>query len=104
MKAQPRAGTFAYLPPLTDQEIRQQIEYIFAQGWMIGLEFSSQISAADTYWHWEKLPYFETRDPDFIMQEIQRMRQEYPRHYIMLTSYDHKRQSQNLSFLVHAPG
>lgn len=103
MQTKPRAGAFAYLPPLSDEEIRHQIEYIFRHNWMIGLEYSEEISANDTIWHWEKLPYFETRDVEVIMQEIQRMRREYPQHYIMLTSYDRQKQSQALSFLVHSP-
>ena len=37
--------TFSYLPPLTDEEIAKQVDYIIRQGWIPCLEFSEASGA-----------------------------------------------------------
>lgn len=39
--------TFSYLPPLTDDQISKQVDYIIRQGWIPCLEFSA--GASDAY-------------------------------------------------------
>ena len=33
-------GTFSFLPDLSDDEIRAQIDYAIEQGWAIGVEYT----------------------------------------------------------------
>ena len=37
--------TFSYLPPMTDEEISKQVDYIIRQGWIPCLEFSESSGA-----------------------------------------------------------
>jgi ribulose-bisphosphate carboxylase small chain len=98
-------GTFSFLPPLTDEEIRKQIEYCLQHGWAINIEFTDDPHPRNTYWEMWGLPLFDIQDPAAVMMEINACRQAYPNHYIRVGAYDRTkgRQTLALSFIVNRP-
>lgn len=98
-------GTFSYLPPLTDDEIRLQVEYCLNNGWSINIEFSDDPHPRNTYWEMWELPMFDVKDPAAIMYELNKCREAYPNYYIRVNAYDRSkgRQTVALSFIVNRP-
>jgi ribulose-bisphosphate carboxylase small chain len=93
--------TFSYLPPLTAEELRRQLEYIVAQGWNPAIEHTEPQNASGNYWYMWKLPLFGQRKIDAIMSELNACRNAYPGHHIKLIGYDHRRQTQGMAMVVH---
>ncbi len=98
-------GTFSYLPPLNDDEIKMQIEYALGNGWPMSVEFTDDPHPRNTYWDMWGLPMFDQKDPAAILYEVNECRKAYPRHYIRLNAYDPSRGRQTLalSFIVNRP-
>ena len=45
-----RYETLSFLPPLSDLQIRKQLQYILDQGFIAGVEFSESSAAEMHYW------------------------------------------------------
>jgi len=115
------AETFSYLPPLTNDEISRQVDYIVRNGWTPCLEFAGadQAYIADDstvrlqgvsscyqdnrYWTMWKLPMFGCTDPSQVLREISVCERAFPDAYVRLIAFDSNRQVQVMSFLVHRP-
>jgi ribulose-bisphosphate carboxylase small chain len=98
-----RYETLSYLPPLTDAQVKRQIQYILEQGYIPGVEFSETSDAAMHYWTLWKLPLFHARSVDEVLSEIQACRSEYSNCYIRVMGFDNVKQCQVLSFIVNKP-
>ncbi|MEW5709192.1 ribulose bisphosphate carboxylase small subunit [Pelomicrobium sp. G1] len=98
-------GTFSFLPDLTDEQIKKQIEYSLRQGWAINVEFTDDPHPRNTYWEMWGIPMFDLKDPAGIMYEVNACRKAYPDHYIRVTAYDSTRgwETPRLSFIVQRP-
>ena len=98
-------GTFSFLPDLTDDEIRLQIQYALDQGWACSVEFTDDPHPRNTYWDMWELPLFDLRDAAGVMLEVTRCRAAYPQHYIKVNAFDSVRgfETMRLSFLVNRP-
>ena len=98
-------GTFSFLPDLTDDQIRAQLEYCLNNDWPISIEYTDDPHPRNTYWEMWGLPMFDLRDPAGIMQELHACRAAFPRHYIKVSAYDRSkgRQTIALSFIVNRP-
>lgn len=98
-------GTFSFLPELTDEEIRAQIEYCLSKGWALSVEFTDDPHPRNVYWNMWGLPMFDLADASGIIHEVNRAREAFPRHYIRLNAFDssYGRQTTALSFLVQRP-
>ena len=98
-------GTFSYLPELTDDEIRAQIQYALDRGWPLSVEFTDDPHPRNTYWEMWGLPMFDLHDAAGVMFEVSECRRAYPGHYIRIDAYDAAkgRQTIALSFLVNRP-
>jgi ribulose-bisphosphate carboxylase small chain len=98
-------GTFSYLPPLTDDEIRLQVEYCLDNGWPINVELTDDPHPRNTYWEMWGLPMFDAKDAAAIMYEINECRKAYPNQYIRVSAYDRSkgRQTTAISFIVNRP-
>lgn len=96
-----KMGTFSYLPPMTDDEIRKQVEWIVRNGWNPAIEHTEPEHASDTYWYMWKLPMFGETDVDAILAEIEECRKANPGHHIRLIGYDNFTQSQGANMVVH---
>ena len=98
-------GTFSFLPDLTDEQIRKQIEYALAKGWAIGVEHTDDPHPRNTYWEMWGHPMFDLRDAAGVMQEVQACRLANAEHYIRLNAFDSERgfETVRLSFIVQRP-
>lgn len=98
-------GTFSFLPDLTDEQIRAQLEYCLEKGWAVSIEYTDDPHPRNTYWEMYGNPLFDLRDPAGIMQEIDGCRRTFPRHYVRVNAFDATRgwESLRLSFIVNRP-
>ena len=99
-----RYETLSFLPPLTDQQISRQIEYMLEQGYIPAVEFEENPQPTDHYWTLWKLPLFEARTPQDVLNEVRECRSEYPNSYVRVVGFDNIKQCQTVSFIVHKPG
>jgi ribulose-bisphosphate carboxylase small chain len=98
-------GTFSYLPDLTDDQIKAQIQYCLDNDWPISLEYADDPHPRNVYWEMWGLPMFDMRDAAAIMYELNKCRAAFPNHYIRVNGYDRRygRQTTALSFIVNRP-
>jgi ribulose-bisphosphate carboxylase small chain len=98
-------GTFSFLPDLSDDQIRAQIEHCLARGWAMSIEYTDDPHPRNTYWEMYGLPMFDLRDAAGVMAEVQTARKTFPDHYIKLNAFDSTRgvESVSLSFMVNRP-
>jgi ribulose-bisphosphate carboxylase small chain len=92
--------TFSYLPPMSADQTRRQIEYIVTQGWNPAVEHVEPSRAHNYYWYMWKLPMFGEQSVEVILAEIEACRREYPGHHVRLIGYDNYTQSQGTAFVV----
>jgi ribulose-bisphosphate carboxylase small chain len=98
-----RYETLSYLPPLSDQQIARQIQYMLEQGFIPGVEFSDSSAADMHYWTMWKLPLFNCTSTQDVLNEVRECRTEYPNCYIKVVGFDNIKQCQTVSFIVHKP-
>ena len=63
-------GTFSFLPDLSDDEIRMQVQYCLDNDWPINIEFTDDPHPRNTYWEMWGLPMFDIKDPAAILYEV----------------------------------
>ena len=109
-------------PPLSDQEVARQVQYLLNNGWTPCIEFESASKAyADThgwcgmdmsvaagyydnrYWVMWKLPMYGCTNPDEVLQEIRACTSAFPECFIRVAGFDNIKQVQCSSFLAHRP-
>jgi len=98
-------GTFSFLPDLTDNQIRAQVEYCLAEGWALSIEHTDDPHPRNTYWEMFGTPMFDLRDAAGVMAELESARATFRSHYIKLNAFDDTRgvESVRLSFIVNRP-
>lgn len=98
-------GTFSYLPPLTDEQIRLQVHYALDNGWAVSVEFSDDPHPRNFLWDMWALPMFDVRDARAVLQEVAHCREAHPDCYVRVNAYDRSlgRQTTALSFIVQRP-
>src|SRR5574339_623534 len=98
-------GTFSFLPNLTDEEIRAQVEYALRKGWACSIEYTDDPHPRNTYWAMWGLPMFNLKDAAGVMEEVRACRQAHPDVYIKLNAFDsmHGVESLALSFIIQRP-
>jgi ribulose-bisphosphate carboxylase small chain len=98
-------GQFSFLPDLTDDEIRAQIEYGLAKGYAWSVEYTDDPHPRNTYWEMWGMPMFDLKDAAGVMMEMKECRKAFPNHYIRLTAFDSTRgiESIAMSFIVNRP-
>lgn len=92
--------TFSYLPQLSAEEIRAQVQYVIAQGWNPAVEHVEPERSFNHYWYMWKLPMFGEQSVDRVLQELESCRREHPGHHVRLIGYDNYAQSQGTAFVV----
>ena len=101
---QRRGETFSYLPPLSPENIRKQIQYLVNQDWNPAIEHTEPEKAFSHYWYMWKLPFFGERNVDKILAEIDACQRANPGQHVRLVGYDNYAQSQGTAFYVHRAG
>ncbi|MGH3342998.1 MAG: ribulose bisphosphate carboxylase small subunit [Carbonactinosporaceae bacterium] len=98
-------GTFSYLPDLSDDEIRAQIQYAIDHGWVVAVEFTDDPHPRNYLWEMWGLPMFDIADAAAGLYEVDACRKAYPDHYVRVLAYDARygRQTTALSFIAHRP-
>ncbi len=98
-------GTFSFLPDLTDEEVRKQVEFALNKGWAINVELTDDPHPRNVYWEMWGLPMFDLKDPAAILYEVNACRKAYPNHYIKVNALDSSRgwETVRLSFIVNRP-
>jgi ribulose-bisphosphate carboxylase small chain len=98
-------GCFSFLPDLTDEQIRAQVQYCLDKGWAVSFEFTEDPHPRNTYWDMWGLPMFDLRDAAGVMNELAECRRVYGDRYIRLCGFDssHGWESVRISFLVNRP-
>jgi ribulose-bisphosphate carboxylase small chain len=96
-----RYGTFSYLPALSAEALRRQVEYVVARGWSAAIEHTEPQHAAGAYWYMWKLPMFGERNVERILGEAEACRAAHPGHHVRLVGYDNVRQTQGTAMVIH---
>jgi ribulose-bisphosphate carboxylase small chain len=98
-------GCFSFLPDLTDDQVRAQVQYCLDKGWAVNLEFTDDPHPRNTYWEMWGMPMFDIPDAAGVMHELAACRKAYGHQYIRLSAFDasHGWESVRLSFLVNRP-
>merc|ERR1719263_635240 len=103
--------TLSYLPQLTNDAIRRQIDYMIRNRWTPSLEFSEDGDVYlntrmgpgyydNRYWSMYKLPMFGCADSGEVVREIENCKREFPDAKIRVIGFDPQRQIQTAGFLV----
>ena len=93
--------TFSYLPPMTSEQIRNQVEYIVARGWNPGIEHTEPENAISNYWYMWKLPMFGETDVDAILAELEACHKAHPNNHVRLLGFDNFAQSAGTAMVVY---
>lgn len=98
-------GTFSFLPDLTDEEIRAQIEYALSQGWACAVEYTDDPHPRNTFWEMWGPPMFDLKDAAGVLIEVYACRAAHPDDYVKVTAFDSTRgfETTRLSFIVQRP-
>jgi ribulose-bisphosphate carboxylase small chain len=98
-------GTFSFLPDLSDEQIKRQVEYCLDKGWAIGIEYTDDPHPRNTYWEMFGNPMFDIQDPAGVMLELAACRKTFGQQYIRMTAFDstHGTESVVMSFIVNRP-
>ena len=96
-----KMGTFSYLPELTAEELRKQVEYIVAKGWNPAIEHTEPENAVSNYWYMWKLPMFGETNIDAIFREVEQCKSANPGNHVRLIGYDNYKQTQGTAMVVH---
>ncbi|VFU07494.1 Ribulose bisphosphate carboxylase small chain [Methylocella tundrae] len=99
-------GCFSFLPDLTDDQIRTQVQYCIDKGWAVNLEYTDDPHPRNTYWEMWDLPMFDIKDAAGVMLELEACRKAHAeRYYIRLSGFDssHGWESVRISFIVNRP-
>ena len=98
-------GTFSYLPPFTDEQIRSQIEYALQNSWSLAIEHTDDPHPRNSYWDMWGQPLFDVADADAVLEELAACKAAQPEHYVKLRAYDRSlgRQTTAFDFIVQRP-
>ncbi len=98
-------GTFSFLPELSDEQIRAQVEYCLTRGWALSIEVTDDPHPRNTYWEMYGEPMFDLHDAAGVLMELTSARATFPDHYIRLNAFDSTQgwETVRLSFIVNRP-
>jgi ribulose-bisphosphate carboxylase small chain len=98
-------GTFSYLPPLSDDQIKAQVQYCLDNGWAVSIEYTDDPHPRNFLWDMWGLPMFDMKDPAAILLEVNRCREANPNKYVRVNAYDATlgRQTTALQYIVQRP-
>lgn len=92
--------TFSYLPTMSADGIRKQVEYIVSKGWNPAVEHTEPKNAFDHYWYMWKLPLFGETNVDRVLAEAEACHKAHPNNHVRLVGYDNYAQSKGAEMVV----
>jgi ribulose-bisphosphate carboxylase small chain len=96
-----KMGTFSYLPEMTTDQIRKQVEWIVKNGWNPAIEHTEPQFASSNYWYMWKLPMFGETDVDAILAECEACHKAHPNNHVRLLGFDNYSQSAGASMVIY---
>ena len=98
-------GAFSFLPDLTDEQIKLQVEYCISKGWSINIEWTDDPHPRNVYWELWGLPLFDIKDPAAVMYELAECRKANTTGYIKMNAFDASIGTEScvMSFIVQRP-
>ncbi len=93
--------TFSYLPAMTTEQTRQQIQYIVDKGWNPSIEHTEPEHATGSFWYMWKLPMFGETDIDAILAELENCHTAHPGNHIRLLGLDNFAQCAGTSMVIY---
>jgi ribulose-bisphosphate carboxylase small chain len=93
--------TFSYLPPMTAEQIKKQVEFIVKKGWNPAIEHTEPEHLMDNYWYMWKLPMFGETDVARILGEAEACHKANPNNHVRLIGYNNFNQSQGTSMVIY---
>ena len=98
-------GAFSYLPDLTDEQIKKQVQYCIKKGWAVNIECTDDPHPRNIYWELWGLPLFDIKDPAVIMFEIDECRKANTTGYIKVQAFDASKGCESCvhSFIIQRP-
>jgi ribulose-bisphosphate carboxylase small chain len=98
-------GAFSFLPDLTDEQIKAQVQYCLDQDWAVGIEHTDDPHPRNTYWEMWGLPAFDLADAAGVIQDLNACRKVHGEDYIRINAFDsqHGWETVRLSFIVNRP-
>ena len=98
-------GCFSFLPDLTDEQIKAQVEYAIKKGWSISVEWTDDPHPRNSYWELWGLPLFDIQDAAAVIYELNQCRRVNPEGYIKINAFDASKGTEScaLSFIVQRP-
>jgi len=98
-------GQFSFLPPLTDTEIRAQVDYALSKGWALSVEWTDDPHPRNCYWNMWGNPMFQIKDVAAVLFEVNACRKAHSEVYIKVNAFDNTRgvESMVMSFIVQRP-
>jgi ribulose-bisphosphate carboxylase small chain len=93
--------TFSYLPAMSPDEIRAQIQYIVDQGWNPSIEHTEPENTTGSYWYMWKLPMFGETDVDAILEECEACHRAHPDNHVRLLGLDNFAQCAGASMVIY---
>ncbi|MDP1766874.1 MAG: ribulose bisphosphate carboxylase small subunit [Methylotenera sp.] len=98
-------GQFSFLPPLTDAQIRAQVDYAISKGWAVSIEYTDDPHPRNVYWSMWGHPMFEIKDGAAVIYDLEACRKACPNAYIKVNAFDSTRgvESMVMSFMVNRP-
>ena len=103
--------TLSYLPQLSNDDVRKQIDFMIRNSWTPCLEFSDDGDIYlntrmgpgyydNRYWSLYKLPMFGCTSSSDVVREIENCKREFPNAKIRVLGFDSVRQVQTTAFIV----
>ena len=98
-------GAFSFLPDLTDEQIKKQVEYCISRGWSVNIEWTDDPHPRNVYWELWGLPLFDIKDPAAVMYELAECRKANTTGYIKMNGFDASIGTEScvMSFIVQRP-
>ncbi len=93
--------TFSYLPALSVESTRAQIQYIVDKGWNPSIEHTEPAHAISNYWYMWKLPLFGETDVDAILAELEACHKAHPDNHVRLLGLDNFAQCAGTSMVIY---
>ncbi|CAN1240982.1 Ribulose bisphosphate carboxylase small subunit, chloroplastic [Linum perenne] len=115
VKCMKKYETLSYLPPLSEESLAKEVDYLLRMGWVPCLEFELEHGFVyrehnnspgyydGRYWTMWKLPMFGCTDSSQVLKELQECKKEYPNAFVRIIGFDNKRQVQCVSFIAAKP-
>merc|ERR1712072_901607 len=103
--------TLSYLPQLSNDDIRKQIDFMIRNSWTPCLELSEDGDIYlntrmgpgyydNRYWSMYKLPMFGCNNSSVVIREIELCKSEFPNAKVRVVGFDPQRQVQTAGFVV----